>query len=82
MINGKLCVYSIFCIMLSLLMKHLLLDQLHFRLESSIRLLLLKSLKLKVANLLIEQDKVDDNKVADTTNTELIDEQKSSLPKI
>ena len=58
-------------------MNHL--DQLHFRLESSIRLLLLKSLKLKVANLLIEQDKVDG---VDTTNTELIDEQKSSLPKI
>ena len=56
-----------------------LLGQLNFRLESSIRLLLLKSLKLKVANLLIEQDKVDE---VDTTKTELIDEQKSSLPKI
>ena len=55
----------------------MLLSQLHFRLESSIRLLLLKSLKLKVANLLKEQDKV-----VDTTNTELVDEQKSSLPKI
>ena len=63
--------------------EQILLGQLHFRLESSIRLLLLKSLKLKVANLLIEQDKVDDNKVVHTTNTELIDdEQKSSLPKI
>ena len=63
-------------------MNHPLLIKLHFRLESSIRLLLLKSLKLKVANLLIEQDKVNDNNV-DATNTELIDdEQKSSLPKI
>ena len=59
--------------------EQILLAQLHFRLESSIRLLLLKSMKLKVANLLIEQDKVDE---VDTTNTELIDEQKSSLPKI
>ena len=61
-----------------------LLDQLHFRLESSIRLLLLKSLKLKVANLLIEQDKVDDNKVADTTNAESMAKinGQNSLPKI
>ena len=74
--------YSIFLSIFITANEPSLLGQLNFRLESSIRLLLLKSLKLKVANLLIEQDKVDDNKVADTRNTELIDEQKSSLPKI
>jgi len=78
MINGKLlCVQYLLYHVITTTNEQSFARLTALRLESSIRLLLLKSLKLKVANLLKEQDKV-----VDTTNTELVDEQKSSLPKI